>query len=117
MPCACTYVESWVNCGGYWSSLSSNNTTFQWWSYGYHNTSLDIRKVADPWSRTGCFYLGGTLPEIESGPVPASSTYTISSVDYNSLYVARLLWVDSEGTQFSIRGGDCYFTIQPSEWL
>ena len=112
----CLYVVSSGNCG-YWPTLRSNNATFRWWSWGYHNTSLDIRKVADPWSGTGCFYLGETLPEIESGPVPASSAYNISSVDYNSLYVARLYWVNSEGTQFSNRGGDCYFTIQPSKRL
>ena len=124
----CMYVVSWRKCG-WWSRplrlLSDSPATLRirGYSRASKNATLDIRKVDNAWSQTGCFNLGGTLPE--SGPVPASSTQnvyssgtvTLSPVDYNSLYVARLFWVDNEGTNYYNRDGDCYFTLQPGGWI
>ena len=113
----CLCVASYYYCGSSPTLSSNNPATLKWykWYTQIRNATLDIRKVGNPWSGTGCFSIGGTLPE--SGPVPATSTHTISSVDYDSLYVARLYWMDSEGKEYYNRNRDCYFTIQPSEWL
>ena len=78
------------------------------------NASLEIRKIDRAWSQTGCFNLSD--PISGSGPVPASSEHTLSSVDYDSLYIARIFWV-SNGTSYYIKDADCYFTLQPSEWI
>ena len=80
------------------------------------NATLDIRKIDRAWSQTGCFNLGD--PISGSGPVPASSEHTLSSVDYDSLYIARMFWVrNGTSTSYYIKDGDCYFTLQPSEQI
>ena len=102
------------------SFSDSNNLAILDWtktnsSYGSNvmKTELDLRKVYKPWSQTGCFNPVETIIEEAS----VSDYYSISSnyVDYDSLYIARLLWVDSAGNKYHIKDGDCYFTLQPSE--
>ena len=100
----------------------SNNPAILKWDLGIdlgygnrvENATLDIKKIDRAWSQTGCFNLGD--PISGSGPVPASSEHTLSSVDYDSLYIARIFW-QSDGTSYYIKDGDCYFTLQPSEWI
>lgn len=111
------YVVNQSFCGSK-PTVSNNPATLKWVGSGNSivSATLDIRKVENAWSQTGCFNLQETLPE--SGmSFPATSTHTISSVDYDSLYIVKLFWVDSEGTSFYNRDGDCYFTMQPSKWL
>ena len=104
---------------GYKPTVSNDPAILKWdrglyLGYGsrVENATLDIRKIDRAWSQTGCFNLGD--PISGSGPVPASSEHTLSSVDYDSLYIARILW-ESNGTSYYIKDGDCYFTLQPSE--
>ena len=96
----------------------SNDPAILKWDRGFHNrvenATLDIRKIDRAWSQTGCFNLGNPLSG--SGSVPASSEHILLSVDYDSLYIAGLFWV-SNGTSYYIKDGDCYFTLQPSEWI
>ena len=100
----------------------SNDPAILKWNLGINlgygkrvdSATLDIRKIDRAWSQTGCFNLSD--PISESGPVPASSQHTLSSVDYDSLYVARIFWVRN-GTRYYIKDGDCYFTLQPSEQI
>ena len=104
---------------GYKPTVSNDPAILKWdrglyLGYGsrVENATLDIRKIDRAWSQTGCFNLGD--PISGSGPVPASSEHTLSSVDYDSLYIARILW-ESNGTSYYTKDGDCYFTLQPSE--
>ena len=116
---ACTVVD-WASCGG--KPTVSNNTAILSWisangSFG-HNVSraeLELTKVDNAWNQIGCFNLGEAISM--SGNVSSFSNYTIpsNSVDYDSLYIARLQWVDSAGNKHLVKDGDCYFTLQPSE--
>ena len=76
---------------------------------------MKLAKVDNAWSQIGCFSLGEAI--LTSGNVSSFSNYTIPSnyVDYDSLYIARLLWVNSAGNKYLVKDGDCYFTLQPSE--
>ena len=109
------YVADWNNCGSTPTLYSNNPAKLVWyqWNRGVERATLEIRKVDNAWSQTTCFNLGAALPE--SGRVFENSEHNLSSVDYDSLYVARLLWMDSNGTTYYNKDGDCFFTLQPSE--
>ena len=109
------YVADWNNCGSTPTLYSNNLARLVWyhWNRRVARATLEIRKVDNAWSQTKCFNLAAALPESRS--VSAYSFYTLSSVDYDSLYVARLIWVDSNGTKYYNKDGDCFFTLQPSE--
>ena len=96
-----------------------SQTTLNWLgsSSRVASATLDIRKVDNAWRQTGCFSLKNASSI--SGSVPASFSYTIPPyfVDYDSLYIAKLWWEDSNNTKFYNIDGDCYFTLQPSEQL
>ena len=88
----------------YWNRGVSNST------YAY----LDIRRVDNAWNQKGCFSQGHYV--LRNRRFSASSSYTISSwhVDYDSLYVVRIGWY-FQGRRYY--GSDCYFTLQPSEYI
>lgn len=114
----CMYVANWNNCGSTPTLYSNNPAILRWyqWNRGVERATLEIRKVDNAWSQTTCFNLGATLPE--SGPVfENNSEHNLSSMDYDSLYIARLLWMDSNGTNYYNKDGDCLFTLQPREWV
>ena len=108
------YAVSSENCGNQ-PNVSNDNATLYWDRGGSNSTSayLDIIRVDNAWNQKGCFSLGHSSISIYA---PASSSYTIPSygVDYDSLYVVRMRWY-SQGRYFY--GSDCYFTLQPSEYI
>ena len=108
------YAVSSRNCGNQ-PNVSNDNATL-YWDRGVSNSTyayLDIRRVVNAWNQKGCFSLGYSLI---SSYVPVSSSLTIPSygVDYDSLYIARMYW-SSQGRYFYY--SDCYFTLQPSEYM
>lgn len=114
------YVVDWKYCGDK-PTISNDSAILNWIrsnTYGSGSSvvsaELDLRKVENAWSQTGCFSLGENLSELGLN-ISASYNYTIPSVDYNSLYIARVWWLDSTGQKYYIKDGDCYFTLQPSE--
>ena len=105
------YAVSSGNCGNQ-PNVSDDNATL-YWDRGASDSTyayLDIRRVDNAWNQKGCFSQGYSV--LSYSYFGASSSYTIPSyhVDYDSLYVARMLW---PGTYFL----DCYFTLQPSEYI
>ena len=109
------YAVSSENCGN--QTVSNDNATLYWDRGASNSTSarLDIRRVDNAWNQKGCFSLGHSLISIY---VPASYSLTIPSygVDYDSLYVVRMRWY-FRGRRDSYSGSDCYFTLQPSEYI
>ena len=108
------YAVSSGNCGN--QPTVSNDDATLYWDRGASNSThayLDIRRVDNAWNQKGCFSLGHS---IISTYVPASHSLTIPSfgVDYDSLYVARMRWYSQDGIFY---GSDCYFTLQPSEYM
>ena len=113
------YVVHQRNCGGK-PTVSNDSATLSWITESGFGSSvvgaeLNLKKVDNAWSQSGCL----NIEEVLSGSVSVakSGNYTISpsSVDYDSLYIARLQWIDSAGNKFLVKDGDCYFTLQPSE--
>ena len=95
-----------------------SQTTLNWLGSGsgVASVTLDIRKVDNAWRQTGCFSLKNAS-SVSYYNVPASYTIPPHLVDYDSLYIAKLWWADSNNTEYYNKDGDCYFTLQPSEQL
>ena len=75
---------------------------------------MQLSKVTNVWNQTGCL----TLEPVTSVDYQANygtSSYTLSLVDYDSLYVARLVWFDSSNNSYYLNNSDCYFIPQRSE--
>ena len=109
------YAVSSRNCGNQ-PTVSDTYATL-YWNRGASNSTrayLDIRKVDNAWNQKGCFSLGHYVTN--NRRFGASSRYTIPSYnrDYDSLYVVRMRWYFQGRRYF---GSDCYFTLQPSEYI
>ena len=104
-------------CGNRPDIRGSNNRAILYWTSGegVTRTYLHVRKVDNAWNQKECFNLAYfSWTEGVPARVPASFNQTIYGVDYDSLYVARVLWYVN-GTYHYGGDGDCYFTLQPSE--
>ena len=104
---------SWRNCG---NQPTVSSATLNW-NRGASNSTrayLDIIRVNNAWNQKGCFSLGNYV--LRNGFVSVPYIYTIPSNnrDYDSLYVVRTRWY-FQGSSYS--GSDCYFTLQPSEYI
>ena len=107
------YAVSSQNCG----NQPTVSDAILYWDRGVSNSTdayLDIRRVDNAWSQKGCFSLGHSV--LRNRRFSASSSYAIPSrhVDYDSLYVVRMRW-NFQGSSYY--GSDCYFTLQPSEYI
>ena len=115
------YVVDWSYCAN--KPTIYNYPATLWWNrFRYRravNATLDIRKVDNAWSQTGCFSLGSVSSVSYNVRASYKNYYTLPQhfVDYDSLYIARVWWANSTDTEFYIKDGDCYFTLQPSEQL
>ena len=107
------YAVSSENCGNQ-PTVSNDNATLYWDRGNSTYTYLDIRRVDNAWNQNGCLSQGHSVLSYKY--FYASSSYTIPSyhVDYDSLYVARMLWSFRSRLFY---GSDCYFTLQPSEYI
>ena len=108
------YAVSSENCGN--QTVSNGNATLYWDRGGSNSTSayLDIIRVDNAWDQKGCFSLGNYVLRNRFVSVPSSYTIPSNNRDYDSLYVVRMRWY-SQGRYFY--GSDCYFTLQPSEYI
>jgi len=108
------YAVSSENCGN--KTVSNDNASLSW-DRGASNSTyayLDIIRVDNAWNQKGCFSQGYSV--LSYRYVSASSSYTMPSydVDYDSLYIVRIGWYFGGRRYY---GSDCYFTLQPSEYI
>ena len=116
-------TASYDYCGR--GSTVTNPNTIQWKTYrdsyyGYYYSHvkrayLQLSKVSNAWNQVGCL----RLEPVTSAEYRRSSSnhyYTLPSTDYNSLYVARLVWFDSNNNSYYLNNSDCYFIPQRSEY-
>ena len=61
---------------------------------------------------TGCL----NAVEVASLHVSRSASYSLPSVDYNSLYIAKVLWLDSSNNVHYLNNSECYFIPQRREY-
>ena len=107
------YAVSSQNCG---NQPTVSSATLNW-DRGASNSTyayLDIIRVDNAWNQKGCFSLRYYVTRNRGDGVPSSYTIPSYHVDYDSLYVARMRWY-FQGSSYS--GSDCYFTLQPSEYV
>ena len=62
---------------------------------------------------TGCL----NTVEVASLHGSRSASYSLPSVDYNSLYIAKVLWLDSSNNAHYLTNSECYFIPQRREYL
>ena len=108
------YAVSSENCG---NQTVSNDNAILYWDRGASNSTyayLDIIRVDNAWNQKGCFSQGYYV--LRNRLYYASSSYIIPSydVDYDSLYVVRMRWYFQGSSYYD---SDCYFTLQPSEYI
>ena len=94
----------------------TNPGTFSW-SGGdgsdVHRAYLEVRRVANIRGQlTGC--LGAV--QVASRHVSKLSSYSLTPVDYNSLYIAKVLWLDSSNNAHYQNNSECYFIPQRREY-
>ena len=93
--------------------MVTDSGTFSW-SGGYpvYRAYLEVRRVANIRGQlTGCL----VTVEVASRHVSRSSLYPLPSVDYNSLYIAKVLWLDSSNNAHYRNNSECYFIPQRRE--
>ena len=101
-------------------TLTNSNTVR--WTRGsgsnVYNGSLEIRKVDDIWSQraTGCLN-SVQLPVVSYSISQNYWSYSVPNVDYDSLYIARVLWLDSSNNPYYHVNSECYFIPRRSECL
>ena len=79
---------------------------------GVYSAYLEVRRVANIRGQlTGCL----DAMEVDSRHVSRSSSYSLPSVDYNSLYIAKVIWLDSSNNAHYLNNSECYFIPQRSE--
>lgn len=95
----------------------TNPRTIQWWhgDGSYVNRAyLEVLRVANIRSQLpGCL----NAVKVTSQHVSRFSSYALPSVDYNSLYIAKVLWLDSSDNAHYSHNSDCYFIPQRREYL
>ena len=80
--------------------------------FNVHRAYLEVRRVANIRGQlTGCL----VTVEVASRHVSRSSLYPLPSVDYNSLYIAKVLWLDSSNNAHYRNNSECYFIPQRRE--
>ena len=63
--------------------------------------------------QTGCL----NAVEVAALHASSSSSYSLPSVDYNSLYIAKVLWLDSSNNPHYLNNSECYFIPQRREYI
>ena len=93
------------------------SSTVQWSNYyPINHTRVDVRKVNAIWNQTGCL---NSEPVTSFYAHPSTSmltNYTFPSMDYDSLYIAKVLWIDSSSNYYYLGNSECYFIPQRSEY-
>ena len=93
----------------------TNPGTFSWYGSrsGVYRAYLELRRVANIRGQlTGCL----DAVQVASRHVSRLSSYSLPSVDYNSLYIAKVLWLDSSNNAHYLNNSECYFIPQRREY-
>ena len=106
-------------CGGA-PRIIPGSSTVQWRNY-YPNiinqTYLEVRKVNDVWSQTGCLNSEEVIHSRSFYGTSASTIrYQFPSMDYDSLYIAKVFWIDRSSNAYYRNNSECYFIPQRSEY-
>ena len=81
--------------------------------FNVHRAYLEVRRVANIRGQlSGCL----DAVEVASRHVSTSSPYPLPTVDYNSLYIAKVLWLDSSNNAHYRNNSECYFIPQRREY-
>ena len=98
------------------SPQMTDPSTVQWSNPPQVNHSyVEVRKVNNIGNQTECNSDGVTSFEVFSFN---TANYTFPSIDYDSLYIAKVRWPDYSDIfrQYYLRNSECYFIPQRREY-
>ena len=116
LPSPCT-AASFLYCGNMPTVINPSTVNWARGSGSFvDHASLEIRKADNIWSQTatGCL---STEQVVSDSHVSSSSSRSVPNVDYDSLYIARVLWLDSSNNPYYHVNSECYFIPRRSECL
>ena len=100
-------------CGGDPKITDSN--VVQWSNTMYVNHSyVEVRKANDISTQTGCLN-SEKVTSFRAFP-DDSPSYTFPAMDYDSLYIAKVIWLSNSYTAYYRNNSECYFIPQRREY-
>ena len=90
--------------------------TVQWRNYyPIARTYVEVRKVNAIWNQAGCLNSNRVTSFSAYPNASMPTSYTFPSMDYDSLYIAKVLWLNNNSIYY-LHNSECYFIPQRSEY-
>ena len=102
-------------CGGSPQMQMADPNTVEWNTSSLANHSyVEVRKVNDIWSQTGCLN-SDEVASFRAFP-PSVPSYTFPTTDYDSLYIAKVICLDNSYRAYYRNTSECYFIPRRREY-
>ena len=92
-----------------------DSNAVRWSNPGFVNHSyVEVRKANSISTKTGCLN-SARVTSFRAFP-DYSPNYTFPATDYDSLYIAKIIWLDDSYNAYYRNNSECYFLPQRREY-